>query len=215
MRILKFAKTDLLQIKRMIWALLFPVYALIILLTTDEGFTLPAFSYCLFAAIILCTVPLSGKSASETGFLDLLPGKKGEQTKGHFLFALLLLLLFGVLALAAIAIAHLIRPTIVFDSAALYLSLTGVALLFAAVEILILSLFHSDNTRAIAILRMAPAFLFWFGGMMLKDLIPDIVTRILSRDTLQIGLIIFGICLLLYALLAQLCSTLISRQDAI
>jgi hypothetical protein len=62
---------------------------------------------------------------------------------------------------------------------------------------------------------MAPAFLFWFGGMMLKDLLPDIVAHVLSWNTLQVGLIIFGICLLLYVLLAQLCSTLLSRKDAI
>ena len=93
MRIFKYAKIDFIMSKRFVlFMLLFPILAFIIVLKDTDSTPLFASIYCLFIGIILSSSPRMSQHQTESGFSKMLPSKSGEDVKGHFLFAFCLLL---------------------------------------------------------------------------------------------------------------------------
>lgn len=215
MQIVKYMKIDVIRSKKLSWALLFPVLAVFILVRDEDTSSLFAYLYCLFAGIILASFPFSNECAAESGFLRMLPGKEGDCIRGHFLYSLLALLLCGVLAIAAIAVAHIIHPAVTFDHIFMYPLMIGIALIFAGLEDTLLCLFHFDNQQALQLIRIAPGFLFFFGGLLTAEKLPGLVIRFTEWITLSKSLTIFIICLVLFLADGQLCAVISSRRDEI
>lgn len=216
MRLFKFLKIDIIRIKRMAWVLLFPVLAaFIIVKDADSTNSLFAFLYCLLGGIVLASFPLSGECAGESGFLKMLPSKKGDSLRGHFLFALLTMLLFAFLGIGAIWVSHLINPAIAFGLSPIYPLVLGIGLLVSALENVLLCAFHFDNQQAQGVLRMVPAFVFFFGGLMVYSQFPESVAKFAAWITLTKSLVILLICLLLFWAIAEICAFFFSRRDEV
>lgn len=218
-RIFKFAKIDFLRIRSFKWIALFPLLAIVIFLAQPDTSPLYILCYCLFAGIIFSTVPSSMESATEVGFLQMLPTLPGEQQKGHFLFGMHFTLLAFLAGIVSILICHLLRPSVQMFSADgwnlfdLYLIILGVSLVFVGIQTFVLSILRFKSAQAMAILRMIPAFIFLFGisGLFGED---GITTEgsilLLTRIN---GIMVLVICLVLYLILAELAAIIATRKS--
>ena len=204
MRVLKFAYVDYVKTSRYNYLLLmFPLIALAMLLASESASAPFGVAYCLFAGIVLAAFPYNMTSESERGFLQMLPAKPGEAVLGHYLFGLLMILAAFLSGVAAILIARLISPDMGLlrigerDISGAYPALLGASLLFAGVQDLLLTALRLENAHLAHLLRIVPAFVFFFGvnaGIDSVKEMPDL--------TIGPGLAVLGICLALYVLLA-------------
>ena len=110
MRVLKFAKIDILLCKSYMWILLFPVLVLAIVILEPDMNSLYGTIYCLFGGLVLSSLPFTLHDPRQTGgFTRLLPARQGDDIKGHFLFSFLFLLLFLILSLPAAGLGGLFK----------------------------------------------------------------------------------------------------------
>lgn len=169
MRVLKFTKIDAIKVWRFLYILLFPVIAVFANAREPDGSAVFGVIYCLFVGIVLAAMPFRLESPEESGFLQLLPAKPGEQVLGHFLFGLLNNLAGFALGLLCTFIAHAINPAARLFTlegmpvTGLYPVLLGVALVFTGAEALLMTTFRFHNLHADQLLRILPAFVFLFG----------------------------------------------------
>lgn len=216
MRVFKFVKIDVLKVRNLIWTLLFPALATAILLKdSSDPKALFAFLYCLLGGIVVSTTPLSEESARESGFLKMLPARNGDAIRGHFLFSLLTMLLFGVLGIAAVEISRLINPSDTAGLISFYLLGTGIGLFIVALENVLLCAFHFENVQAQGALRTIPAFVFFFGSQFLLARFPGFVTTFAAWITPGRSLGLFAICLLIYWIIAEICAFSFSKRDEV
>lgn len=208
-RIFNFAKIDFLRIRNFKWIALFPLLVVVIFLTQPDTSPLYILCYCIFAGIIFSTLPISMESATEVGFLQMLPTLPGEHQKGHFLFGFLFTLLAFLSGLVSILVCHLLRPSFQMFSAGewnlvdIYLIILGVSLIFVGIQTFVLSILRFKSAQAMAILRMIPAFVFLFGmsGLFGEDgITTDGSIQMLTRIN---GGMVLVICLIIYLILAQ------------
>lgn len=217
-RIFNFAKIDFLRIRNFKWIALFPLLVVIIFLTQPDTSPLYILCYCIFAGIIFSTLPCAMESATEVGFLQMLPTLPGEQQKGHFLFGFLFTLLAFLSGIVSIFICHLLRPSFQMFTAGgwnlgdLYLIILGISLIFVGIQTFVLSILRFKSAQAMAILRMIPAFVFLFGmsGLFGEDgITTDGSIQMLSRIN---GIMILVICLVIYLILAQAAAIIVTRK---
>lgn len=214
MRVFKFVKIDILKVRNLIWTLLFPALAAAILLKdSSDPRALFAFLYCLLGGIVVSTTPLSEESARESGFLKMLPAGNGDAIRGHFLFSLLTMLLFGILGIAAVETSRLINPAHTVGLTCFYPLGTGAGLLIVALENALLCAFHFENAQAQGALRTIPAFVFFFGGQFLIARLPGLVTAFAAWITPARSAVLFLICVLIFWIIAEVCVILFSRRD--
>lgn len=168
MRILKFAKTDLLKQKQFWWMLLFPAMAVFMGLR-DAGIYF-AVVYCVFVGIIVSVIPFSAEAKQESGFLGMLPSKPGELILGHCAFGFFTIVVFFLEGLLAGGVILLLRPegrTVLSDLPQV-LGFCGIifacGLFITGVQEVFWSLFRFQNPQVMALLRMLPGFLFFFLG---------------------------------------------------
>lgn len=213
MRILKFAKIDLIKTKSVPFFLFFPILSIVLLVRESDTPTFFSCLYCLFGGIILSSMPFTMECKANSGFLKMLPSKNGEEIRGHFLYSFIALLLSMTLSLAAIAIAQLIRPQVSFGMLWIYPLLFGIALLFTALENTVFCLFHYDSTTATQLLRIAPGFLFFFGPMLIYENVPQILEWFAAQMNVTIGWIILLICFMVFLSISQICVTIDTHRD--
>ncbi|MBR1820087.1 MAG: ABC-2 transporter permease [Clostridia bacterium] len=168
MRVLKFARVDLIKTWKFFYILFFPMLTVLLLARDPKLPAMFGVAYCLFVSIVLAAMPFNTEDRSESGFLQLLPAKPGEQILGHFLFGLGANLAGFALGLISAAVAHAIVPSAALfsiDGAAVtgfYPALLGVALLITGLEALLLTVFRFQSVHAQQLMRIAPAFVFFF-----------------------------------------------------
>ena len=176
MTILKYAKIDLLRLRQMtLMLLLFPVLAVFINVRSPGDSFVFSFSYCTFMGIVIASIPFQRETSQEAGFLSMLPSRKGDDVRGHFLFGFLSVCVGFATACVALGISVLISPAVRRSVAENGPDVRPILLLFAAallltgIQNLMLSFFRFNSSRGMAILRLAPAFLFFFGAGYLSD----------------------------------------------
>ncbi|MDO5345895.1 MAG: ABC-2 transporter permease [Lachnospiraceae bacterium] len=212
MKLLKFVKIDFIRLKtNRSLLVLWPLSILIIMLFSGKANTLFVYLYCLFGGIIFSTIPLDSHSSS--GFLKMLPSKEGDDVRGHFLFSFCLLLLSMLFALAATQAVTLYRPEFSALPAKQVLLLFSLSVLITALQNLILCTFRSNNVQAMQMLRMGPAFLFYFGTLVVADHLPKIQHFFAGWFQLRNVCLLLLICFLFYCIIAQFSAVLISRRD--
>ena len=169
-------------VKSYMWILLFPVLVLAIVILEPDMNSLYGTIYCLFGGLVLSSLPFTLHDPRQTGgFTRLLPARQGDDIKGHFLFSFLFLLLFLILSLPAAGLGGLFKgETAALLSPALYMVLFSFTLLFAALQNLLFCILHTNSQQAQQLIRMAPPFLFFFGGVSLLQRFPDIFTVLIS-----------------------------------
>lgn len=215
MRVLKFAKIDILLCKSYMWILLFPVLVLAIVILEPDMNSLYGTIYCLFGGLVLSSLPFTLHDPRQTGgFTRLLPARQGDDIKGHFLFSFLFLLLFLILSLPAAGLGGLFKgETAALLSPALYMVLFSFTLLFAALQNLLFCILHTNSQQAQQLIRMAPPFLFFFGGVSLLQHFPDIFTALDILFTPAGSCLCLLAGLVLFVLAAELGAFFVSRQE--
>lgn len=209
MTLLKLLKID---IKKAGWNLLIlvliPLIGLAVLSDRDISPATGIFVtlYCLFGGIIVAIIPFAAENAEEAGFLEMLPVKPGLSVTSHFTFSALCVLIsggLGALAGSAVNAAGRSASALYPDGmnlSSLYFSAFGAALLFTAIDCLLLTICRYNTLQVLQIIRILPAFVFFFGSTALLQNMETTSTifRILNEN----GLLIFILCALSFAALA-------------
>lgn len=218
MRVIKFAKIDFLKTKSFSWALLFPIVAVLLLVYSEDGLSIVAYGYCLFAGIIFSAMPFSCENQMESGFLEMLPCKPGDAIRGHFSYCFFILCIAAVCGIGSIFVGSLLNPEIKLleivgmPAGGIYRSTFTLALLIAGIQNVILSLFRYDNVHVMQLLRMAPGFLFFFGmnALMGEEDFVKVLAKLLTARNSWVVLLV-GI--LVYCLMAQIGAVLAARKE--
>jgi len=215
---LKFLKIDLIRVKRF-WYMLLICFAVLALLGKRNGMPgLFGLGYCLFIGIIMSTFPANLESGNERGFLQMLPAKPGEDIKGHFLFAAVCTLVFTVIAFVLIAAARAINPSLPLFNiegvsiSGLYPVLIGLALVFSGIELLLLTVFRYKSVQMQQLLRLIPAFVFFFGANLISDRTQEMRIPDLSFGMKPLYIAILTGCIIVFIALAEISARISTRR---
>lgn len=213
MKIFKFMKIDIILCKQYLWFLLFPVFAFAVISFTDTS-ALIGTMYCLFGALVVASLPFFLNNSPAAGdFMRLLPARKGDDIRGHFLFSFLVVLLFLALSVIGTGLAGLIRPNIAFLSPEVYPLLFAISLIFAAAQNLLFCLLRTNSAQAQQLMRMGPPFLFFFGSCSLMGYYPQVLSLAKRLITPGGALVSLFLSLALFVLAAQVGAVASARQD--
>ncbi|MBE5997161.1 MAG: hypothetical protein E7240_07415 [Lachnospiraceae bacterium] len=217
MRVFKFLKVDFIKMKSLWIALLFPILSVVLLVTDDTPRVLFGAAYCLFAGIIYATFPFTGENPQENGFLMMLPSKPGDDIKGHYLFGFLSVTSALILGLLSVLIAGLFNRSVresVIPAGAL-LALYGLALVFVGIEELLLTICRYESMRALQLIRIIPAFVYFFGISAVTDNLPVQSASALSQGELipvSAGLLFLAGSIAVYVVIAFISVRLVVRR---
>ena len=166
MRILKFAKLDILKLKRNWILLLFPFVSLAFLHSNQlMGVPVGVVAYAAFAGIVAATTPFEVDRREESGFIRNLPSKPGEGPLGRFFFGFLMMVWMLGVEMIAFAIASSFMKGVEFFSPLalrIYACIFGAALVFSGIQTIVYSLFRSKNNYVQAFINLAVPFIFIF-----------------------------------------------------
>ena len=216
---LKYCKIDMIRAKSMWWfCLLFPLLSLIIYRSDDfQSMPMGSIVYSLFGALIFATIPMRTEQAYESGFIEMLPGKRGMQSAGHFWFGLFSCFFFYILALIFLSLAHLVIPTMFVgqeskEVGGVHLLILSCVLLFIGLECFFLSIFRFKSLQVMAIISMVPGFLFFFGSNYIMENHRDFLGILIKNVQGISPVLIFVFSLLFYGFLAKLCVWIIKKR---
>lgn len=216
MRMINYAKIDAIVARSLLFfPVFFSVIAFFLLLKDPDTNSLFAVTYCLFAGIILAATPRTLNCRTDSGFLKMLPSKRGDQVKGHFLFSFCCLVISMLLALIILYAARAIRPTLQIAPLYVYLLLLGGALVCCGIELTAYSFFPNSEAQVNNIMRILPGFLFFFGIVLFSDNLPGVVLRFINWITPLKSWLLFLGCFCCYLLLMELSILLENRKDAL
>lgn len=216
MRVWKYMKIDLIKTRKVLLVLcLIPVMTVVLQVRSDELTPYFTFMYCMFAGIVSASLPFNCEANSESGFLKMLPGKPGDDIKGHYLYTFGALIGSGVMGMLATYVSALLMPDEgpideIFITG-LYPVILGVALIFSGLENVFLCLFRNDNVLFMRIFRMIPPFVFFFGLTPLLDYSEELEQFL--KLTLANGWICCLLCIVIFAIFAQLSCIIAKRRD--
>lgn len=213
MRLFKFVKVDFIRCKNYWFFLLFPLLALMLMLKDADSNALFGCMYCLFGGIILSSTPFSLCSQANSGFLKMLPAQEGDEIRGHFLFSFCVLMIFLTFGLITIQAAHIYHPAFSILQGNQIILIFSVSLLFTAIQNLVLCVFRTNSVQAMQLLRMVPAFLFFFGSTLLADSFPELFRSFVGWFQLRNVCILLLLSILLYCIVAQISAMFASSRD--
>lgn len=172
MRIVKFAKLDLIRTRRYLWILAYSLLGLIFLLRSpDSNGSFPIF-FGLFGALILGLFPFQIEQRAESGFTRMLPSREGEDILGHYFYGACVLIASYLVALTCVAVANLFIPTIDVigrpETRGIYHLLLGGGFLVMGLQYLGMTVFRFQTARGYAYLRIVPAMVFFGVGQFLS-----------------------------------------------
>ncbi len=164
MRVFKCVKTDFRVTKNMSWfyLLFFAIVIAVTCFSREDISVFWGFMYMQFAGLVCATMPFF----TGGGFLANLPVRQEERVCGRYLYGTLLMLLTAIVGGITMALRALIRGDVVLDDSTwpVIAVLLGIALVFMAAQFLIMYLFDIKNMQVLSLLRMVPAFVFFFGA---------------------------------------------------
>ena len=168
MRIIKFAKLDLLKLKRNWILLLFPLISLAFISSNQIlGVPVGAMAYAAFAGIAAATIPFEADRNSESGFIRNLPSKPGERTMGRFFFGFLMMVwMIGVEMIVFAFASPFMKGNEFFSPIAfrIYACIFGVAMVFSGIQTIVYAICRVKNLQLQSIIRLAVPSLFFFGA---------------------------------------------------
>ena len=215
MRILNYMKVDLRKCMDYRWVLLFPLIALFLLTQADFGKSTFAMVYCLFGGVVIATIPFNKEKKEENGFIRMLPGKPGDSTRGHFLFAFCVVLFFALMGRLMLLFASMVRTDLLPEfqtNLCLYPALSGVALLINLLEDILCVFLGNENTVIIRLLRMAPAFVFLFGVSAFQEKLPVLFAKVLGMS-MGISWLFLLLSAVIFIVLAELSARIVACRD--
>lgn len=216
MRIWKYMKIDCMRTKSYAFAFIFfPALMVVVMSFSEEPSPVFSFIYCLFVGVVFASFPFYDKNVSEIGFIKMLPGKPGDDIKGHFLYAFCVIIVSGFLGLLATFISSLLNPKIEFLEEVLMTGIfpviLGAALIFAGIEDWLMCICKSNHTRIIQLLRIVPAFIFMFGGASLMEYAAEIEQFL--KLTMTNGWLTWCVCVMFFFVMAYVSCIVTERRD--
>ena len=209
MRVVKFFRIDVLRIKQYWYMLLMPSIFVFFFSRGSGTMGLFGIVYGLFMGIIFSTVPFNLESRSEIGFLQMLPSRPGEQVLGHFLFGFVILslcLLSGIAGTVVREVFNFVSGRSGAMAGVTYFGVIpiffGIALVMTGVEEALFSAFRFENAMVMQLVKIAPAFLFFFGASMITDFDHERLLKFIGDGSFAISIPIFLVCVAVYAALA-------------
>ena len=206
-RAVKFAKIDFIKLWPFSYMLLFPIIATMIGNREPGALAISGVFYCLFASIILAAMPFKVEHAAESGFLQLLPAKPGEQVLGHFLCGLVANLAGFTLGMLCAFASHACNPAAALfmlegrSIAGLYPALLGLSLVFTGAQALMMTVLRYHSVHIDNLMRTVPGFIFLIGIHRFAESTPDIAGMILGLSGIG-GLVALVLGVLVFAVLA-------------
>ena len=217
---LKFLKIDLIRVKKFWYVLFLPLFILFFFLGKDSHTpALFGLCYCLFIGMIFSSFPANSEVKGERGFLQMLPAKPGSDIKGHFLFAAFCIALFTVISCIILTVVKLIRPGFDLfeisgrDMSGFYPIAIGFALLVAGIELLLLTIFRYKSLQVQQLLRIIPAFIFFFGMSSVSDRAQEMRLPELSYGLGKGCMALFIACIVIFVVLAEVSSRITAAKE--
>lgn len=164
----KYMKIDFLKVRRFLWMLLVPFFALFFVIGKPDVSMVFSIGYGMFIGMLFCEFPFNSEQEQEVGFLKMLPSRNGDDIRGHFLFGLVILPLYFALGFLVAGIGKLINPEISVFSwngqniCGIYLAMFGVSFAMTGIEYLLFTIFRYSSAQMLQILRVVPALVFFF-----------------------------------------------------
>ena len=179
----KFMKMDFMKMKTQMKLIALVVLVVIIFASEVMGKTMGAWSimYMIFMGIILCTTPFTIDSMVADGFIKLLPAGARQRVFGRYMFAAVFLAVCTVLGSLS-SISYILKGQITVG----YI-LTHGAIFFSAglcinsLQYVFSYFFEIKNQQWMSIIRLLPAFIFFFGGSILVDMVGEMQERTINK----------------------------------
>lgn len=171
MKTIKCVKLDMLKSKSVFKFLpFFLALCLAISLATENAPSSWGILYMIFAGLIIVSTPFYAMSNISEVFTGMLPVTTANRVFGRYLFGAAMMTVSALLGVAA----EIIRMTIYGLASAkgiwaLAAAFFGASLVVMAVEFLVLYFVTIRNAQILSIVRMAPAFVLFFGANALMD----------------------------------------------
>lgn len=213
MKILYYAKIDFMKLKDYAWFLLFPILSCVLVLQDPDAPLYICILYSLFGGVVCASLPFASETRAEAGFLQLLPSREGDNIRGHFLFSFFIQIGSLILGLAASFVVRLFQPQLSFVSLNACGLMFSFSLILVGIQNLMYVFFRYQAAKAVAVLRLLPAFLFFYGGLLANKYLNTPAFSDMMAQFLKPGsLILTALCAVLYLLMAQAGATLSTRK---
>lgn len=170
MRAIQFFKVDLIRSKaQMKFMVIFFILAFVLGFTTEAGVAF-SFMYMIFAGVILSGQPFMMEQASESGFINMLPGSKTERVAGRYLMTLSLLLFGAITGTFIVVIGELLQKATMQGLEIMIPLAVGVGMIIIALQnVLLYAIGKGKSQQMIGIIRMIPGFVGFFVGIGIVD----------------------------------------------
>lgn len=194
----KFCYIEIIRCKAQLWFFLL-FFAIGIYMGNNNLFF--SVSYMCFCGIIMSIQPFQQEQLAESGFLNMLPGTKGERVLGRYLFGLGLILISAFSGGVVLAISSGIQQQKIVNFLPVLSMCTGVTLIVLAIQYLFFYAMGKIKSQQFAgLIMMAPGFIVFFGlniflgKMMVSNM--DILGWMMSHmELLAAGTLIVGIAM--------------------
>ena len=218
MKAIQFFKVDLVRSKAQLkYMVIFFALAFVLGFATDAGVAF-SFVYMIFAGVILSGQPFMMEQASESGFINMLPGSKTERVAGRYLMTLSLLLFGAIAGTLIIIISELLQKTTTEGLEIMVPFAVGIGMILIALQnVLLYAIGKGKSQQMIGIIRMLPGFIGFFAGMAIFD---EIQENPLQYANLWIfshpqesALLVLLIGVIIYLLAIMISTAIIKKRD--
>lgn len=171
MNAVKFMKLDFMKIKSQI-KLMMAVAAFVVIFafkTLTEDMLVWGVMYMIFMGIILTSIPFSIDVSATQGFISLLPARARSRVYGRFLYGFVFLCsctLIGCILIAPLVFEKNVdRKALVIE----IITFFALGLIITSLQFLMSYFFEIKNAQILSIMRMIPAFVFFWGTSLVMD----------------------------------------------
>lgn len=172
---IRFMKMDFLKMKTQAKIMIIVVIAVLFFVNKAMSDVIGIWSsmYMVFMGIILSTTPFAIDSAVADGFIKMLPASAKQRVLGRFLFGVVFLTVCAVCGSltvipyildGGITIGYILPKVIIFLS---------VGLCINAIQYVFMYFFEFKNQQYLALIRMVPGFIFFFGGSFIMEAVGE------------------------------------------
>lgn len=179
----RFMKMDFMKMKTQMKFIALLVLVVIIFAGEMMGKTMGNWSimYMIFMGIILCATPFSIDSMVADGFIKLLPAGARQRVFGRYMFAAVFLAACTVVGSLSsisyilkgeITVGHILTYGVIFFS---------IGLCINSLQYVFSYFFEIKNQQWLSIIRLLPAFIFFFGGSILVDMVGEMQEKTINK----------------------------------
>lgn len=173
--------------------------------------------YLFFIALILAVYPFTMEQTSESGFINMLPGKSRDRVAGRFLYGGILYAFSLILGTVLIMVRNRHDGQEMFEGISLLAAAAGMSLILGMLQnILMYAIGKGKSQQLMAVIRLVPAFVMFFGVTVLLERIKDGSTSILSyvlEHKEMLSYAVLGSGIILYIAGVYVSTAIVERKD--